>query len=208
MKTILILLVLNIALPTLDTFTDINLVVKLYRGVPDCDYLDYGDPERDDYLKCREDPVAYCSNDENNQNVCYIASHPKMATAMFVPFLLNYFVCLITFLRKEEKRKIYLVFALLNIYPQFGKKKSLREIVGINILYISVAARIIYLLVKNPSEGKKKKKIFDQDVGLLETCLESVPSTFIITVIWLTAIGVNLNTIFGNNLVLFVTLDC
>ena len=64
-----------------------------------------------------------------------------------------------------------------------------------------MAARIIYLLVKNPFEGKKKKKIFDQDVGLLETCLESVPSTFIITVIWLTAIGVNLNTIFGNNLI-------
>ena len=51
------------------------------------------------------------------------------------------------------------------------------------ILYISEAARIIYLLVKNPSEGKKKKKLFDQDVGQLETCLESVPSVFIMTVI-------------------------
>jgi len=62
------------------------------------------------------------------------------------------------------------------------------------------AARIIYLLVKNPDEGKKKKKIFDQDVGLLETCLESVPSAFIITVIWVSAghlYGENMNTIFA-----------
>ena len=35
-KTILILLVLNIGLPTLDTVTDINLVVKLYRGAQYC----------------------------------------------------------------------------------------------------------------------------------------------------------------------------
>ena len=58
---------------------------------------------------------------------------------------------------------------------------------GIVIFNISEAARIIQLLVKNPSEGKKKKKMFDQEVGLLEACLESVPSTFIITVIWASA---------------------
>ena len=68
-----------------------------------------------------------------------------------------------------------------------------------------MAARIIYLLFKNPSEGKKKKKIFDQGVGLLETCLESVPSAYIITIIMLTANGENMNTIFGINLILFVT---
>ena len=73
------------------------------------------------------------------------------------------------------------------------------------IFDISEAARIIYLLVKNPAEGKKKKKIFDQDVGLLETCLESVPSAFIITVIFLSTLGENLNTIFTIKLILFVT---
>ena len=34
---------------------------------------------------------------------------------------------------------------------------------------------------KPPPEGKKKKEIFYQDVGLLETCLESVTSAFINT---------------------------
>ena len=86
-KTIMIILVLNIALPTLDTFTDINLVLKLYRGAEG-----YGN----------------------------WYSHPKMATAMLTPFLLNYFVCVITFLRKEKNKKFTFIFALLNIYPQFG----------------------------------------------------------------------------------------
>ena len=49
------------------------------------------------------------------------------------------------------------------------------------------AFRIIYFLVRNPSEGKKKKRIFDEGVGLLESCLESVPSVFIFSVIVVSA---------------------
>ena len=117
-KTILILLFLNIALPTLDTVTDINLVIKLYRGAQ---YCDYDLSEYDNYKKCKKDPVSYCLNDENNQSVCRFSSHPKMATAMLTPFLLNYIVCFITFIRKEKNKKT-IIFALLNIYPQFGQK--------------------------------------------------------------------------------------
>ena len=88
-KTILIILAFNIALPTLDTFTDINLVVKLYRGAQG-----WGNRWK---------------------------NHPKMATAMLTPFLLNYIVCFITFFRKEKNKKFTFIFALLDIYPQFGK---------------------------------------------------------------------------------------
>ena len=87
-KSILIILALNIILPTADIVTDINLVVKLYRGIEDW---------RGNYY------------------------HPKMATAMLTPFLINYIVCFITFLRKEKNKKFTFIFALLNIYPQFGK---------------------------------------------------------------------------------------
>ena len=119
-KTILIIVVLNIILPTLDTLTDINLIYKLYRGAQYCDYDDYH-REYDDYKKCEKDPVVYCSNAENNQTACRFSSHPKMATAMLTPFLLNYFVCFITFFRKEKNKKYTFIFALLNIYPQFSK---------------------------------------------------------------------------------------
>ena len=33
-KTVLIILVLNIILPTADVFTDLRLIVKLYIGIP------------------------------------------------------------------------------------------------------------------------------------------------------------------------------
>merc|ERR1719219_3400124 len=96
-----------------------------------------------------------------------------MATAMLIPFLLNYVFCWITFFRKEKNKKYTFIFALLTIYPQFE------------------AARIIYLLVKKPSEGKEKKKIFDQDVGLFESCLEAVPSAFIMSAIFASVGGLD-----------------
>ena len=73
-----------------------------------------------DYLECRHDPVSYCSMAGNNQTLCRFSSHPKMATLMLIPFLLNYFVCFITFFRKEKNKKFTFIFALLPLYPQFG----------------------------------------------------------------------------------------
>ena len=121
-KTILVLLVLNIALPTLDIGTDINLVCKLYGGVYGCERPSDYDSHRDlaNYTKCYDDPITYCTNDENNHNFCRFFTHPKLATAMLTPFLLNYFVCFITFFRKEKNKKFTFIFPLLNIYPQFG----------------------------------------------------------------------------------------
>ena len=117
-KSILIILALNIILPTLDTFSDINLVIKLYRGSHHCKW----DGNPDDYEMCLDDPDGYCFYYENNQNVCRRDYNPKMATAMLTPFLLNYIVCFKAFLRKEKNRKFTFIFALLNIYPQFGIK--------------------------------------------------------------------------------------
>ena len=97
--TVLVLLVFNIVLPTLDTFTDINLVYKLYRR----------DHEFKKYL-----------NDKSYPNPEEFIGCDKMATALLTPFLLNYFVCFITFLRKEKNKKFTFIFALLNIYPQLG----------------------------------------------------------------------------------------
>ena len=122
--TILVLLVLNIALPTLDTFTDINLVYKLYRGAHECEYRSYYHPEHDDYNKCYENPVSYCSTAGKNQTVCRFSTKYEMATALLTPFLLNYFVCFITFFRKEKYKKFTFIFALLNIYPQFGNNNQ------------------------------------------------------------------------------------
>merc|ERR1711881_468163 len=63
-----------------------------------------------------------------------------MATAMLIPFLLNYVFCWITFFRKEKNKKFTFIFVLLTIYPQFE------------------AARIIYLLVKKTVRGEREKE--------------------------------------------------
>ena len=125
-KTILIILALNILLPTADVFTDIILVVKLYTPPPACEYY-YSDRDgerlRGIYEKCKKDPVTFCSKDENREHCVF--SHPKMATVLLMPFLLNYIVCFYTFFRLTTNRKRYtFIFPLLNLYPQYGKTHS------------------------------------------------------------------------------------
>ena len=71
-----------------------------------------------------------------------------------------------------------------------------------NIFNILEAATIIHLLVKNPDgrDGEMELKNFDQGLGLFETFLESVPSVFIITVIWLlSTFGEKIKKIFRIN---------
>ena len=46
---------------------------------------------------------------------------------MLIPFLLNYIVCFITFLRKEKNKKFTFIFALLNLYPQFGMRTIIKR---------------------------------------------------------------------------------
>ena len=91
---------LNIVLPSLDTVTDINLVVRLYQGAEDWE-------GRGEFY-----------------------SHPDIATALLLPVLLNYLVCLLTFFRTEKSPKFSLFFALLNLYPQYSENKAECHIVA------------------------------------------------------------------------------
>ena len=119
-KTILLILVINIFLPTLDTVADIKLVYNLFRGAHYCDDRYRTHPDYSyDYQQCTTDPENFCEG--RNGVVCRFDWHPKMAAAMLTPFLLNYFVCFITFFRKVKNKKYTFIFPLLNIYPQFGK---------------------------------------------------------------------------------------
>ena len=122
--TILTIMGLNIILPTADVYSDINLVVKLYKPPPVCRYYQYWEGERlrGIYENCREDPVTFCSKDENREHCEIYDPHYKMATVLLMPCLLNYIVCFYTFFRLTTNRKKYLfIFPLLNLYPQYGK---------------------------------------------------------------------------------------
>ena len=70
-------------------------------------------------------PSADVLSDINLAVKLYSGNHPEMATALLTPFLLNYIVCFYTFFRLTTHRKKYLfIFALLNLYPQYGKTHS------------------------------------------------------------------------------------
>ena len=100
--TILTMLVLNIFLPTLDTFTDIILVAKLYIGA---------EGWKQQLINMTWEPFS------DGVHV----PHPFFTSLLLLLFLLNYLVCWYSFYR-EEKYKIYtFIFPLLNLYPQFGK---------------------------------------------------------------------------------------
>ena len=99
--SILTVLVLNIFLPTLDTYSDISLVTKLYNGAPKFKYYE-----------------------------SKIVSHPVYASVLLVPFLLNYVVCWYTFYREARYKKYTFIFPLLNLYPQFGKTHFKGKIFG------------------------------------------------------------------------------
>jgi len=170
--TILTIVVLSIMLPSADVLTDINLAVKLYTPPrpPGCVwYSSQGEGKRGRlrgiYEECREDPVYFCSHHENRQH-CEFYDNNIMATVLLTPFLLNYIVCFYTFFRLTTDGKKYLfLFPLLNLYPQYE------------------AAKLIYSIYKDPVKGKKEKKDYDQNIGLHEVFLESVPTALIITVI-------------------------
>ena len=85
-------------------------------------HLKRNDPLFVSYEKCLQNPGTFCSLNGNRQ---HCPSHPKMATALLTPFLLNYIVCFYTFLRLTTHRKKYLfIFPLLSLYPQYGKTHS------------------------------------------------------------------------------------
>merc|ERR1711988_632422 len=165
--TILSIVVLNILLPTADIYTDINLAVKLYTPSSGCKYYSWRDGDRLEriYKECMEDPVTFCSHHINRKHC--VLSHYKMATVLLMPFLLNYIVCFYTFFRLTINRKKYLfIFPLLNLYPQYE------------------AAKLIYSIYKDPVKGRKEKKEFDQNIGLHEVFLESVPTALIMLAIY------------------------
>ena len=64
LAVIIPLTVLNIILPTVDVVTDGILIYKLFNGGWRCKYSE-------DQLRCREDPVTYCTSSEVNKDVCF-----------------------------------------------------------------------------------------------------------------------------------------
>ena len=111
------LLAFCIILPTVDLVTDLILVKKLYLGGYRCTQAD----DEDGFEKCNDDSAAYCTSEDANNDVCVYGNDPIYATALFLPFLLNYLVSFYTWKRICKKKMKTFIFPLFNFFPQYGK---------------------------------------------------------------------------------------
>ena len=140
-KEIFLLLFLNIILPTVDVYSDLALVIKLYFGC------------------CK--------------------SHPKWASLLLGPFLVNYTLCWFAWFTTEKQKKFTWIAALLGCYPQL------------------VAARIIWLLWTQPLKGMREKKHLERNLMEHEIFTEAVPTALIMTFLMVVNFGNSRDVIIG-----------
>ena len=157
LKLIFPVLTFSIILPTVDVATDLNLIIKLYIGTFSCNSSPEMTSQYDDYVKClehshsselcqnprennrqfieydrcRSDSFKYCSN-RDNETGTYCGkyeTHPRFASSLLTFFLINYVVCLLTFVRLEENKKVSFIFPLLSLYPQYGESLNYKPLI-------------------------------------------------------------------------------
>jgi len=140
-KEIFLLALLNILLPTVDVYSDLALVTKLYYN-----------------------------------------GHPKWASLLLVPFLVNYTLCWIAWFTTEKQRKFTWIAALLGCYPQL------------------VAARIIWLFWTQPVKGMREKKHLERNLMEHEIFTEAVPTALIMTFLMVVTIDDQSGVVIGEGL--------
>ena len=124
-ETILITL-LNIALPTVDIFTDLATTSKLYSGYlshEDCDDRSELEPFRGTLLLRWNDPFGWaevkakCISNSSAEGIYNIA-HPTWGTSLLVPFLINYVTTWVIWWSVDKRKVISWIAPLLSVYPQ------------------------------------------------------------------------------------------
>ena len=145
-------IILGIGLPTADVVTDLNFIIELYFFTPSKFSSHEKKFDQQCILdRCLEDCVP-CE-----------WGHPNFATALLLPFLLNYILAWLAWVRLEKNKLRTLLCPVLNLYPQYR------------------AGRVVKLFWTKPAEGDKEKKLFERELHLTEVFVESVPTVLILT---------------------------
>ena len=125
-KETILITILNVLLPSVDIFTDLGSVIKLYIGTRthlDCDELSELEPYSDDPWLSRRDFANWtiakekCIANSSAEGIYYI-SHPGWATALLVPFLVNYVTTWIVWWSVDKRKTVSWIAPLLSVYPQ------------------------------------------------------------------------------------------
>ena len=88
-KETIFVAILNVLLPSVDIFTDLGSVIKLYIG----------------------------TRNRGAEGIYYI-SHPGWATALLVPFLINYLTTWIVWWSVDKRKTVSWIAPLFSVYPQ------------------------------------------------------------------------------------------
>ena len=151
-KETVLLTILNVALPTVDIFTDLNSISKLYIGTlthPHCD--DYNElwPFAKERV-CSQNPDNTCCTTDGTSNTLTFNtascidwsrdkitcmdlyrtsegsynSHPIFATFLLVPFLINYLVTWSIWWNVDKRKTTSWIAPLLSVYPQVRRRQS------------------------------------------------------------------------------------
>ena len=89
--------------------------------------------------------------------------HYIFATSLLIPFFINYALGWRAWYKSKRQKKYTWIFALLASYPQL------------------VACRVIWLFWRRPAKAGREKKHFERNVIENEVFTEAVPSTLIMT---------------------------
>ena len=127
-KETILITILNVLLPSVDIFTDLGSVIKLYMGTkthPDCDERSELQPYSDD-PSLETTPADFanwiiakekCIANSSAEGIYYI-SQPGWATAFLLPFLINYLTTWIVWWSVDKRKTISWVAPLFSFYPQ------------------------------------------------------------------------------------------
>ena len=120
-KETLLLTIINVALPTVDIFTDLISITKLYIGT-----LTHTDCDEKSELKKFGLPIDYAlwsdakSNciENSSSDGLYYNRHPIWATSLLVPFLINYLTTWFIWWSIDKRKTVTWIAPLLSVYPQ------------------------------------------------------------------------------------------
>ena len=157
-KETVVLLLLNVVLPTVDVYSDFALVLNFYRGSRRNPYCD--EEYRAHRISRSERINCYYDDDVPSLNVTY-TPHYGWGTMMLLPFLLNYLICWCVWVTTDKRKAYSWIATLISFYPQY------------------VACKIICFIWTDPKKGLQKKKLLERNLIQMETFYEAVPSTLV-----------------------------
>ena len=148
-KETVVVSLFNVALPSLDVYSDLGLIYVFYRGSRENPYCAEKYPTSN-FSSWIEQQDCHYNDSVPTSNLTY-TPHYGWGTMMLLPFLMNYLICWYVWATTDKRKAVSWVAALLSFYSWF------------------VALKIIYQIwFVDPKRGLQKKRHLELDLIQME----------------------------------------